>query len=74
MKNINQLKLQEIDRQIEQILESPATSLWLRDLIRAALKRDCVDVANELEWLSELMSARANAMIESALGDDDAKA
>jgi hypothetical protein len=43
---------------IDQILNDPATSYWLRDALRSALKRDIVDAANDAEALAELLKAR----------------
>jgi hypothetical protein len=48
---------------IDQLIASPATSNWLRDSLAAALKRDCVDAANDAELLNELLSKRCAEML-----------
>ena len=41
----------DIDRDIHAIIRNPATSYWLSDALRAALKRDPIDAAHDAEQL-----------------------
>ena len=43
---------------VNQILEDPATSYWLRDALSTSLPRDPVDVLNDLEILRRVHAAR----------------
>ena len=43
---------------IDEVLTDPAASYWLKDALRAACGRDVVDVANDAELLSKLLSKR----------------
>ena len=45
------------------VLNNPSTSQFSRDIIQAALKRDPVDVANELEFLASLFRDRADRTV-----------
>ena len=54
------------DEQIRRILADPAASYWLRDALRAALKRDPVDAANDAEVLREVLCLRADAGLKAA--------
>lgn len=58
--------LSAIDSALQAALDDPSTSDFLKSVIRAAMNRDCVDVANELEWVSALFSERAAAVLEDA--------
>lgn len=43
---------------IQEILNDPSTSFWLKDAIRQCDSRDPVDVLNDLEVLNELTEQR----------------
>lgn len=43
---------------IPEVLNDPATSYWLKDTLRSALKRDIVDAANDAEVLAKLLANR----------------
>lgn len=51
---------------IQEVLDDPAGSNWLRSAIRSAMQRDPVDVANDLDVLILLfgMSAAAEGRAE----------
>jgi hypothetical protein len=42
-------------RAIEHVLDDPSTSYWLKDALRTALQRDCVDALNDAESLVYLL-------------------
>ena len=44
-----------------------STSKFTRDIIRAAIKRDPVDVANELQVLADMFGERADRLLEERL-------
>ncbi|MFC0698161.1 hypothetical protein [Paraburkholderia humisilvae] len=48
---------------IQQVLDSPSTSYWLKNALRALLERDAVDATRDAELLVELMVARLNEML-----------
>lgn len=43
---------------IQQVLDSPSASFWLKNALQSALNRDCVDAARDAELLSTLLSER----------------
>ena len=53
--NAKVLAQQRIDR----VLADPSTSFWMRECLKAALKRDPVDAANDAEVLARLLADRA---------------
>lgn len=48
---------------IQDVLNDPAASTWLKDALRAALRRDPVDAANDSAFLAELLEAQAQAAV-----------
>jgi len=48
---------------IEQVLDDPAASNWLKNALMAALQRDAVDAANDAALLAALLERRANALL-----------
>ena len=44
-----------------------STSKFTRDIIRAASKRDPVDVANELQVLADMFGERADRLLEEGI-------
>lgn len=44
---------------IQQVIASPCTSYWLKDALKSALDRDCVDAARDAELLAAILSRRA---------------
>lgn len=52
-----------VDDEIRAILESPCSSYWLRQALHSALDRDSVDVANDAEHLSGLLSRRCELVV-----------
>jgi len=53
---MNNLKIQEL-------LDSPCTSYWLKDALRSALNRDCVDAAADAEVLAAVLTLRAEEIL-----------
>lgn len=51
---------------IERILRDPAASAWLKDALKSALTRDCVDAANDAEALASILATRATELLTKA--------
>ena len=49
----------------DEILDDPAASTWLQMALTMALRRDCVDAANEAATLAAVLQARANQVLQS---------
>jgi hypothetical protein len=47
----------------ETILASPCTSYWLKDAIRAALSRDCLDALRDAETLAAILKRRVEGIV-----------
>ena len=54
---------------IEGIRTNDAHSFWLKEQLEALLNRDCLDAARDAEYLAEILTERANAIIN---GEPDA--
>jgi hypothetical protein len=50
-------------RTIRETLDNPCTSDWLKNALRSALQRDCVDASHDAEVLAMLLSARTDEML-----------
>lgn len=48
---------------LQQVLASPTTSYWLKNALRSAVVRDCVDAANDAEILYALLKRHADFML-----------
>lgn len=48
---------------IQDVLNDPAASTWLKDALRGALRRDPVDAANDSAFLAELLDTQAQAAV-----------
>lgn len=48
---------------IEEVLNDPAASNWLKNALMAALQRDAVDAANDSALLAALLDRRADALL-----------
>lgn len=48
---------------IQQVIDSPSTSYWLKNALRALLERDALDATRDAEALSELMEERLNEIL-----------
>ena len=53
---------------IQSLLDDPSTSHFFRDTLVAALRRDPVDVLNDVEVLYNLLHARADALTKQRGG------
>ena len=65
--NIGFLYRSSDGEKIAKLLDDPSTSKFSADIIRAAIKLDPVDVANELEFLAHLFKDRADRLLEEGL-------
>lgn len=54
----DEYRCQEAAPSVTEILADPTASYWLKDAIREALARDCVDAANDAEMLARVLAAR----------------
>jgi hypothetical protein len=45
------------------VLADPTASYWLKDAIQSAMERDPVDAANDAKFLSNLLTARCNHLL-----------
>jgi hypothetical protein len=61
--NLGQAKRLERIFQVEQILEDPAASEWLKRALRAALARDPVDATNDAEVLYCVLKKRSDGIL-----------
>ena len=50
---------------VEEILDDPAASTWLQMALTMALRRDCVDAANDAAALAAVLQARADQVLQS---------
>jgi hypothetical protein len=48
---------------IDEVLDDPAASLWLKAALRSALSRDPVDAANDADVLATLLDGRCYSML-----------
>ncbi len=55
---------------IDDILNDPEASDWLKHALRSALERDPVDAANDAEILAQVLEARAERMLHIWPDDD----
>ena len=49
---------------IQQIIDDPSTSYWLRDALTTSLNRDPVDTLNDIEILQRVHTARHAVLFE----------
>jgi hypothetical protein len=47
---------------IRTVLNDRGASFWLKDALKSALQRDCVDAANDAELLAIILDERAAAI------------
>lgn len=55
-----------IETHIAEVLNSPSTSFWLRDALKASLSRDPVDAIKDAEYLTILLQRRHQALAATA--------
>ncbi len=58
------LRVAASEERIRQVLADPATSYWLKDAIRGAIRRDPVDAVVDAQLLFELLTNRVSAIID----------
>lgn len=51
---------------IEEILNSPSTSYWLKNAIKQSLERDIVDALDDAESLTVILSQHFEKILEEA--------
>jgi hypothetical protein len=51
--------------EIEQLLNDPATSHWLKAALRSALARDPVDAANDSDVLARILDRRCRDILDA---------
>jgi len=51
---------------IEEIVDDPAASFWLKNALGAALIRDPVDAANDAEMLAQVLDQRCRKSLRAA--------
>ena len=49
--------------QLEEALQDPAASFWLKRALQSALSRDPVDAANDADVLARLLDARCRSLL-----------
>lgn len=52
-----------IEAEIQKVLDSPDTSVWLRYALQSAAQRDGADAVNDAEYLHDLLMRRFNAYV-----------
>ena len=57
------LPRQTADQKIQTILNDPCASFWVKDAIRALLRRDALDAAIDAEVLATVFQARVDEML-----------
>lgn len=57
------------DERIKEILASPSASYWLKNALREALERDCIDAVNDCEVLFEILQMRATETVAKLHSD-----
>jgi hypothetical protein len=50
---------------IPEVLRDPCSSYWLRNALKSAIDRDCVDAVNDAELLLALLKARNDEIARS---------
>jgi hypothetical protein len=53
--------------EIDEVLQDPATSYWLKSALISALRRDPVDAVNDAEWLYDLLTIRLYDSLHNAV-------
>jgi hypothetical protein len=61
--NLSQAKQLESISQLEQILEDPAASEWLKRALRGAVARDRIDATNDDEVLYCVLKKRSDGIL-----------
>lgn len=54
--------IEDIEIEIRKVMRSEEASFWLKDSLSTALKRDCVDAANDAEYLAVLLKLRCELL------------
>jgi hypothetical protein len=51
---------------VDEILDDPAASFWLKAALHSALSRDPVDAANDADVLARVLERRCRKILEDA--------
>lgn len=54
---------------IQDVLNDPSASYWLKDALQSSLSRDPIDAANDTELLARLLSQRSQDVLAQASTD-----
>lgn len=54
------------DAEVMAMMADPATSEWVRQVLRTAMQRDCVDAANDAEVVAAVLARRVDAYLAGA--------
>jgi hypothetical protein len=52
-----------MEADLQQVVNNPSTSFWLRDAIFALSKRDPVDAANDAEFLAQIFAKKLSGQL-----------
>ena len=52
--------------QINEILQDPSVSHWVKAALKLALDRDCVDAANDASLVAHILTNRANEILAAS--------
>ena len=55
------------ERRIQEIIDDPAASYWLKSAARAAIARDPVDAVNDADFLLGLLQPWAAAIVDAEM-------
>lgn len=50
---------------IQEVINDPSTSAWLREALKQSLERDAVDAANDAELLADLLDQRCTEVLSA---------
>ncbi len=51
---------------IQEVINDPSASTWLREALKQSLERDPVDAASDAELLAELLDQRCTEVLSAA--------
>ena len=52
-----------MNERITEILNDPCCSYWLKDALKSAINRDCLDAARDADLLAEILRERCDSII-----------
>jgi hypothetical protein len=63
MKTVDSPALLEVETRITKVLADVNSSDWIKHILRQAINMNCRDAMHDLQLLSDLITARTNALI-----------